>query len=727
MNSNNKYIFLAKSNSETIEEHTQKVLDSYQHIKQLGYLDIDEDTDFIVKKLLHFHDEGKRNPSFQNRMLRSLKKETLYKWENGDVPHEWLSPAFIGEDDEHTIKNTLKKLGLNENIFFDFFIFVILSHHHRENAFPDDHLIEEIIKWIKENYNFNVDYYYRVQNLLNKYNDTTNRDTWKIYFPYRIKWLGLLYKCDYSASANINPEIAYNGNYYKDLKDWFLKNNWQLKEFQKEAIKYSDKSCILVASTGIGKTECAMNWINGKKAFYLLGIRIAVNVIYKRFLKIFKENVALLHGESSIYLAHKEDNEHDYDIEIAKVKQLSYPITIATADQLVTSVFKFPGFELMYFTTSYSKIVVDEIQSFAPAAIAAIVVFLKEIHSIGGKFMLMTATLPSFIKEEFENIENVYFPKPILSESKRHKLGILNYVIDSENFLRLVRQECKNKKILIICNTVKKAQNLYELLKDLNPNLIHSRFILSDRRKKEEQIMSSNSPCIWITTQVVEASLDIDFDMLFTENASVEALFQRFGRCYRKREYEDKKPNIYVLKSEPSNIYDPYLFNKTWDAIQLYDKKLLSEEDKQDIIEEIFKDIDSTNYYQEYKKQKELLEIGYRTRNKSEAEFDFRQITNNYVIIPDCVYTQHANEIKALLSFIDNTKNDRIDRIKKQAELMEYTIPLQIFRNQINMLSKINSNYCKKKNIWILNNTSYNFEKGLEIKEVYQCYEENII
>ncbi len=73
--------------------------------------------------------------------------------------------------------------------------------------------------------------------------------------------------------------------------------------------------------------------------------------------------------------------------------------------------------------------------------------------------------------------------------------------------------------------------------------MIHSRFIRRDRRQKEKDInaFSKNTKTgIWIGTQVVEASLDIDFDLLITELSELSSLFQRMGRCYRKRNYEGK-------------------------------------------------------------------------------------------------------------------------------------------------------------------------------------------
>lgn len=83
-------------------------------------------------------------------------------------------------------------------------------------------------------------------------------------------------------------------------------------------------------------------------------------------------------------------------------------------------------------------------------------------------------------------------------------------------------------------------------------NLFHSGFIKKDRKIKEEEILkfgdkNNKSEGIWITTQVVEASLDIDFDVLVTELSDLNGLFQRMGRCYRDRDWSNVGYNCYVF------------------------------------------------------------------------------------------------------------------------------------------------------------------------------------
>ena len=668
------------------------------------------------------------NHKFQNKLKLAPPIVIKELKDREEVPHEWLSIAFISDEDKKLFKQ------YNEgNILFPALVqYCVAFHHTRNKAFSSDAIkafvehdlekrkgllgISHPLKW---NYNIEKDFADKI----------LSPEYFKHYFNLLVFLKGVLHKCDYAASAAIEPEKRYTGDYRNDFDKWLrYEAKFDLRPFQQSAKEQSDKSIVLVASTGIGKTEYAMNWINGSKAFYLLGIRIAVNEMFKRFTNVFDEqNVALLHGETLFFLAADDNNDDDYSMTLARIRQYSYPLTIATADQLVTSVFKYNGFELAYFTASYSKIVVDEIQSFAPEAIAAIVVFLKEIHALGGRFLLMTATLPPFVRQEFKKLPDVIIPPPQYLEKRRHRIKLIDNRINSEEAISLIKGESKNKKGLIICNTVVKAQEMYDALTDLHPQLIHARFIGRDRKQKELDIMNSARPCIWISTQIVEASLDIDFDILFTECASIESLFQRFGRCFRKREYEAEEPNIYIFNSEASRIYDSLLFNKTWEILHDYNMQLLNEETKQMIIEKVFSDVES-KYYERYKKMKELLELGYKTASKAAAQQEFRAITNSHIVIPEPVYNENRNKIEELINQIDSINNEQRDHIRKQTELRDYTVGIQLYSDREKLLKPINgSEYCKRHSIMIMKGVSYSIEKGMEFIKDYKDYDNFIL
>ena len=730
--------YLAKSDPPiTISQHIKDLKDRFKQLEP--YLPKDKVDNYrdIIYKLLEYHDLGKINKKFQDK-VNGIKKH------KDEIPHEWLSVAFIDDEFEEWLDNFI----YGNVDFYKLFVYIIANHHNRIGKieyFSDSkekfEKIAESLKDVPYYDNFDPDDIKNINKSIN--------DNFSDYFADLVFLKGILHKCDYSASANIPSEIYYNGNYQEDFKKGL---EFQLKPFQAEAKNLSDKNVVLIASTGMGKTEYSMNWINGGKAFYLLGIRMATDSIYKRFKKFFGDNVALLHGNINYSLLeeleeeqnNKKTNKYDYEIldnkyekidyetKLSQVRQLAYPITVATADQIVTSVFKYK-FEMHYLTASYSKIVVDEIQSFSPGAMAAIVVFLQEISKLGGKFLLMSATIPKFVKDDLKSYTDADgIREPQLLDKQRHKIEVKDCFIEDYDFSKI---DFKNKKILIICNTVKKAQLLYEKLNamKLEPNLLHSHFIKLDRENKEKAILEfekSNNSGIWITTQIVEASLDIDFDLLLTECSTIDSMLQRFGRCYRKRDYsDDKEPNIIIFKyyndnDNESKVYDVILTKKTYEIFSntKYNKTLLTEEQKQEMINEVFNAIEDTNYYNDYKRCKLLLKNGFRAENKAEVQELFRGIASQRLVIPRSVYNEYKDKILENIEITKNKNKSKESKLKAEQEILKYCTQLPYYnKNEDEYRDKlfnigIDSSFVKSNGIKIIDGISYDDKKGLVLE-----------
>jgi CRISPR-associated endonuclease/helicase Cas3 len=228
----------------------------------------------------------------------------------------------------------------------------------------------------------------------------------------------------------------------------------------------------------------------------------------------------------------------------------------------------------------------DEIHAYEPERLGMILAMQKYLaQSLGGRFLIMSATLPTMLKNALADILDQ--PEQLSADDKlyrkfvRHQLQVISGGITDQSVLDLItKQAAEGSSVLVVCNTVKRARQtqncLSELLSShgLRPELLHSRFNSRDRSRKEvtlAQRMGTRTrnetarPAILVATQVVEVSLDIDFDMLVTEPAPLEALIQRLGRINRAR----KKPPcpVYVL-TEPSSDgatypYDPRYVQRT--------------------------------------------------------------------------------------------------------------------------------------------------------------------
>ena len=140
----------------------------------------------------------------------------------------------------------------------------------------------------------------------------------------------------------------------------------------------------------------------------------------------------------------------------------------------------------------------------------------------------------------------------------RHEVNVIEGCI--EDYCDEILNDIKDgKKVLIVCNTVNKAQSIFKLFKNnnfKNSALLHAKLILKDRNKIEKNIEKLD---LLVGTQTIEVSLDIDYDILYTEPAPFDALIQRFGRINRRGWSKKiiKRVNVFTNGS----IHDKYIYN----------------------------------------------------------------------------------------------------------------------------------------------------------------------
>ena len=545
---------------ESINEHTEKLLRNLKILRNIyeNIVDKNPNVDERLWNLLEiacvYHDIGKVYTPFQNIILEKLGKEKLYtKFDYESIKHEQLSPMFIPTDD---LNYTEKKL-IYQAIYY---------HHCRVHKKVNSNLVEKIIKEdILPRYdNIRSEIKYKLKDDLNcnylGYVLGRNKidEESEVYIKYCLL-KGLLHRLDHSSSADVlvenKTEQSLGECTENSLKFKGYNGKNELQKFCKDNIS---NNILVIGSTGIGKTEAATIWSDIGKTFFTLPIRTSINAIYDRIkFDIGYKDVGLLHSSAVDYLEEKED-KFDYHL-YEQTKNLGNRVIVCTIDQIFPFIFRYNGYEKIYATLAFSKVIIDEIQAYSPEITAIILKGIKMINDIGGKFMIMTATLPRIYKDELEKMGIKFkfgeFLKPIM----RHKLSINDNSLDND--IENIINKASSSKVLVILNTIDKANELYLKIKEKNienVNVLHSRFIKNDRSNKENSIINFSKERektgIWITTQIVEASLDIDFDYLFTEMSTLDSLFQRCGRCYRSRKYEKNEPNIYVYNKNVSGI-----------------------------------------------------------------------------------------------------------------------------------------------------------------------------
>lgn len=553
-------IYAKSDPPESINEHTEKLLRNLKILRNVyeNIVDKNPNVDERLWNLLEiacvYHDIGKVYSPFQNIILEKLGKEKLYTtFDYESIKHEQLSPMFIPTDD---LNYTEKKL-IYQAIYY---------HHCRVHKKVNSNLVEKIIKEdIVPRYdNIRSEIKYKLKDDLdcnylgyvlgrNKIDEES-----EVYIKYCLL-KGLLHRLDHSSSADVlvenKTEQSLGECTENSLKFKGYNGKNELQKFCKDNIS---NNILVIGSTGIGKTEAATIWSDIGKTFFTLPIRTSINAIYDRIkFDIGYKDVGLLHSSAVDYLEEKED-KFDYHL-YEQTKNLGNRVIVCTIDQIFPFIFRYNGYEKIYATLAFSKVIIDEIQAYSPEITAIILKGIKMINEIGGKFMIMTATLPRIYKDELEKMGIKFkfgeFLKPIM----RHKLSINDNSLDND--IENIINKASSSKVLVILNTIDKANELYLKIKEKNienVNVLHSRFIKNDRSNKENSIINFSKERektgIWITTQIVEASLDIDFDYLFTEMSTLDSLFQRCGRCYRSRKYEKNEPNIYVYNKNVSGI-----------------------------------------------------------------------------------------------------------------------------------------------------------------------------
>lgn len=355
---------------------------------------------------------------------------------------------------------------------------------------------------------------------------------------------------------------------------------------------------LIEAPTGSGKTEAALAYAwrllesgAADSVIFALPTQATANAMLKRAEQFAAHafagdaaNLVLAHGRSRFHSEFQrllaqgrkpaaqgtQEASQQCALWLAQSRKRVFlgQIGICTVDQVLLSVLPVRHQFVRGFGIHKSVLIVDEVHAYDRYMHGLLAAVLKRQRAVGGSAILLSATLPSGLRNRLLSAWSATGPtkapypvawrathglatpltvpdqqRPALREVITELLKIPGAYPDDALVDRLIAAAAAGARIAVVVNLVDDAQRLARQLAartSLPVDVFHARYRFMDRQIKEQAVLAhygrERSPGggrILVATQVVEQSLDLDFDGLVTQICPVDLLFQRLGRLHR--------------------------------------------------------------------------------------------------------------------------------------------------------------------------------------------------
>ena len=422
----------------------------------------------------------------------------------------------------------------------------------------------------------------------------------------KIKMINAFFSVEYNNNLSYD-EYILNLEEIDDInslrKNMLLESSYNLNEIIK-SINHN-KIFFLNLPTGGGKTntsmKLALDLIENTNANRIIYAMPFINIIEQNY-NIIKNNFNLSEDGSEIrkiYSAtetifNQKDDEFKSKI-ILQDNFFNYPVICTTFSTLFDSILRTKkGYKYKVASLANSIIILDEIQSLPLVNWNSLYYLINEIaEKYNIYFIIMSATLPQFHKLKIDYENNLFYENAnILIKSPKNYFNhylfdrtVINGEVESlsitdKNQLKdyLIEKIFYNFSIgynkgLIVLNTIKSSKLIYELLNEFDEfevDLLNSSLLSHIKQNIIYKINNmgndKSKKYILVSTQSIEAGVDVSFDFVIRDFAVLDSIEQVRGRCNRSRELNInnpyKKGNVYLinLKDRKSSIHK-YIYN----------------------------------------------------------------------------------------------------------------------------------------------------------------------
>jgi len=536
----------------------------------------------LLEELTYFHDLGKADQEFQENLSRACNNKNNIKLPQHSEKGFLKIVSFLLEREKNYEKETF---GLS------LLLSTIIARHHSD-------LVD--IENYKNIYQPEISEYYKM--ILSSIKKAKIK--YELYFLYR-----LFYSClktsDMLATSFGNQIESINVEETMITPAKIIKYKEKLKEhiekldrdkeicnyrekFRQMAINRVNTSLVkhpekriffLYLPTGGGKTLTSLSVAlelaekkNLKRIFYVFPY---INIIEQNSLvlkKIFDEDLKAIHtySEATEINADQDNESADYKHSL-NIETFNFPAVAMSSVRFFDILFSNKkSAVLKTWALANSVIILDEVQYFPKRYWEAIIKVLTEFGKLFNTyFILMSATLPRldmFLKEK-DMVTDIIAKSEIKEESKyfekRVKIETLKAQKDEKDAIveKAIELVDANQKVLVVMNTIKGSIYVYQKLeeklgKNIQINLLNSTLLYPRRLEILETLSKKdNEKKILVSTQSIEAGVDLDFNVGIRERAPPESIVQIMGRINRESINETSILYVTEKSSTMDRIY----------------------------------------------------------------------------------------------------------------------------------------------------------------------------